>query len=103
MREAILISGMLFSAEAWSGITDKQLARMEVVDNALVARLTGGHSKCPTEFNHLETGTWQLRHHLTYLRLLYHHHILTRPKEETISKIYFKQKEEPTKGDWFQL
>ena len=54
-------------------------------------------------YNHLETGTWQLRHHLTYLRLLYHHHILTRPKEETISKIYFKQKEEPIKGNWFQL
>ena len=103
MRESLLISGMLFSAEAWSGITSKQLARMEVVDTSLLVKLTGGHSKCPTEFNHLETGTWMLTHHLTYLRLLYHHHILTRDKKETINKIYQKQKEDNTKGDWFQL
>ena len=73
------------------------------MDSALLVRLTGGHSKCPSEFNHMETGTWKLRHHLTYLRLLYHHHILTRKKEETISKIYYKQKQSSSKGDWFQL
>ena len=103
LREAILISGMLFSAEAWSGLTEKQLTRMEVVDSALLVRLADGHSKCPSEFNHMETGTWKLRHHLSYLRLLYHHHILTREKEETISKIYYKQKQSCSKGDWFQL
>ena len=69
---------------------------MEVVDTALLVRLTGGHSKCATEFNHMETGTWKLRHHLTY-------HILTRDKEETISKIYYKQEQDSKKGDWFQL
>ena len=103
LRQAILISSMLFSAEAWSGVTNKQLARLEVVDSALLRRLTGGHAKCPSEFLHLETKTWKLRHHLSYLRLIFHHHILTREKEETISKIYYKQKESALKGDWLQL
>ena len=103
LRQAILISSMLYSAEAWSGITEKQLARMEVVDSALLRRLTGGHVKCATEFLHLETGTWKLRHHVTYLRLIYHHHILTRDNDETIKKIYDKQKENYVKGDWFEL
>ena len=76
---------------------------MEVVDSALLVRLTGGHSKCPSEFNHMETGTWKLRHHLTYLRLLYHHQILTQDKKETISKIYYKQKQSSNNGDWFQI
>ena len=39
LRQAILVSSMLFSAEAWSGITKKQLARMEVFDSALLRRL----------------------------------------------------------------
>ena len=64
LRQAILIGRMLYSAEAWSGITDKELARMEVVDSSL----TGGHVKCGTKFLHLEIRTWKLRHHLTYLR-----------------------------------
>ena len=34
---------------------------------------------------------------------MYHYHILTRDKEETIRKIYTKQKEDPIKGDWFKL
>ena len=51
----------------------------------------------------METGTWKLRHHLTYQRLLYHHHILTREDGETIKKVYMKQKEESFKGDWFKL
>ena len=103
LREAVLVSGLLYSAEAWSGLTEKHLARLEVVDSALLVRLAGGHSRCASEFNHLETGTWKLRHHLSYLRLLYHHHILTRDKEETIRKIYTKQKEDPIKGDWYKL
>ena len=103
LRQALLVSSMLYSAEAWSGITEKQLARLEVVDSSLLRRLTGGHVKCATEFLHLETGTWKLRHHLTYLRLMYHHHILTRDNTETIKKIYIKQKNNFIKGDWFQL
>ena len=103
LREAILISSLLYSAEAWSGVTDRHMSRLEVVDSALLKRLTGSHSKCPSEFHHLETGTWKLRHHLTYLRLMYHHQILTREDSETVKKIYLKQKEEYVKGDWYQL
>ena len=94
---------MLFTAEAWSGVTEKQLARMEVVDTSLLRKLTGGHSKCPTEFYHLETSTWKLRHHLMYRRIMYHHHLVTRDKTETIYKIYQKQKNDSLKGDWIEL
>ena len=85
-RRAILISSMVNSAEAWSGITYKQLARLEVVDLSLLRQLTGGHVKCATEFLHFETGTWKLCHHLTYLRLMYHDRILTRDDNETFKK-----------------
>ena len=37
------------------------------------------------------------------MRIMYHHHILTRDKEETSFKIYSKQKEETVKGDWLEL
>ena len=34
---------------------------------------------------------------------MYHHNILTRDNNETIRKVYNKQKEEPLKGDWYTL
>ena len=95
LRESIRVNSLLFSAEAWSALSDKQLARLEVVDTSLLRQLTGGgHSKCPTEFHHLETGTWKLRHILAYRRLMFHHEILSRDEGETIRKIYFKQKQD---------
>jgi hypothetical protein len=104
LRESILINSLLFSAEAWSAVSEKQLARLEVVDTSLLRQLTGnGHSKCPTEFHHLETGTLKLRHILTYRRLMFHHEILSRDNDETIKKIYLKQKQHSVKGDWIRL
>ena len=44
LRDALSINSMLFTTEAWSGITEKQLTRMEVVDTSLLQKLTGGHS-----------------------------------------------------------
>ena len=73
------------------------------MDTALLHKLTGGHVKSATEFYHLETATWKLRHHISYLRIMYHQEILKREACETISKIYYKQKDDPLKGDWFNL
>jgi hypothetical protein len=89
LRESILVNSLLFSAEAWSAVSDKQLARLEVVDNALLRQLTGGHSKCPSEYSHLESSTLKLRHILSYRRLMFNHEILSRDANETIRKIYF--------------
>ena len=34
---------------------------------------------------------------------MFHYHILTRNANETIKKIYLKQKESQTKGDWYKI
>ena len=40
---------------------------------------------------------------MSYFRLMFHRHLLTRDKNETIHKIYNKQKEDTLKGDWVSL
>ena len=62
----------------------------------------GSHSKCPIEFYLLELGLFKLRHIIMKRRMVYHHHILTRNENETIRKIYNKQKESVCKGDWYE-
>jgi hypothetical protein len=47
-------NGMLFSTEAWSSISDKEMDRMEQVDVALLKTLIKGHSKCNKAFYYLE-------------------------------------------------
>lgn len=101
LRKAILVSSLLFTAEAWSGIKDDHLRRIEQVDSALLRSLMKCHSKTTIEFLHLESGTMKLRHILSLNRIMYHHHILQTDDDETIKKIYLKQKSDPTKNDWF--
>ena len=72
LRKAILVNSLLFTAEAWSGVREADLVRLEQVDLALFRSLVSGHSKYATEFAHLETGTLKLRHILTRNRLMYH-------------------------------
>ena len=103
LRQSILISSLLWSAEAWSCVTDKELKKLEQVDSHFLKLLLDGHSKCPTVFHHLETGTLKLRHILMINRLMYHHHIVNLNDEETVKKVYNKQKEEAVKGDWIKL
>ena len=35
--------------------------------------------------------------------MMYHHHILTLDESETVKKMYIKQKETNSKGDWYDL
>ena len=41
LRQSILVNSLLWSAESWSGLTDKQLSRLETVDTSLLTKLTG--------------------------------------------------------------
>ena len=101
LRKAILVSSLLFTAETWSGIKDDQLRRIEQVDSALLRSLMKCHSKTTIEFLHLESGTMKLRHILSLNRIIYHHHLLQTDDDETIKKMYLKQKLEPTKNYWY--
>ena len=103
LRNSILVNSLLFTSETWSNIKEEDIKRLEQVDQSLLNHLVSGHSKSPLEFVYLETGSLKLRCILTQNRLMFHHHLLGLDENETLKKIYVKQKKETTKGDWFQL
>ena len=102
LRKSILVNSMLFSMEVMSGIREKDLVRMEQVDSAMLRSLTKGHCKAPSIFAYLETGSLKLRHILMIKRLMFHKHLLHCDPNETLRKIYEKQKSDVTPGDWYQ-
>ena len=103
LRKAILTSSLLYSSEAWSAVSEAEIMRLEQVDSALLKGLVEGHSKTATIFHYLETGSLMLRHIIRINRVMYHHHILSLNTEETVRKIYEKQKTGHLKGDWIEL
>ena len=95
LRKAILTYSLLFSAEAWSNVEDKDNKRLEQVDTCLLKSLSRGHSKTPVVFHHLKTGVMILGNMLMVNQLTYHPHMLSMGEEETVKKIYSKQKNDP--------
>ena len=46
----MLINGILYNSEAWHGVTRKQIASLEAIDEALLRKLLKSHCKTPKEF-----------------------------------------------------
>ena len=63
----------------------------------------GAQAKTRIEFLYFEYGILKLRHILMIRRLMYHHSIITRSENETVYKVYNKQKESCIKGDWYEM
>ena len=100
LRDAMFVNGILFNSEAWHSIQLKHLEELEVIDRTLMRFIIGAHSKTPSEFLYLETGTIPLRYIITIRRILYFQNIITRTDQELIKRVYIAQKTDPVKGDW---
>ena len=62
LREAMFLNGVLYSSEAWHGLTTTHIAQLGLVDHQLMRTILSAHSKTPTEFLYLETGALPVKY-----------------------------------------
>ena len=103
LRQAMLLNGILYNSEAWHGITENELKRLEDVDEHLLRSLVRAHAKTPLEFLFLETGAIPIRHILACRRMIYLQTILRRDDSELTKRVYMSQKQSAIKGDFYNL
>ena len=101
MRNAMFLNGILTNCEVWYGLQKAEVEQLEEVDEFLLRKILGAHSKTAKEMLYLETGTTPLRFLIQSRRLSYLHHILTRDENELIRRIYDAQKRKPINDDWY--
>jgi hypothetical protein len=58
LRQAMLLNGVLFNSEAWHNVTDKEMRRLEEVDEYLLRSLVNGRANTPMEFLYLKVGPY---------------------------------------------
>ena len=103
LREAWFVNGCLYNSEVWSNLAAQDVQKLEAIDNKILRHILGAHSKVPTEFLHLETGTLSISSVIAVRRMCYLQTILKRHKSELIRRVYFAMKNKPVKGDWIEL
>ena len=103
LREAMLLNGLLFNSECWYNLKESEVDKLSAIDEQLLRKILKTPSKTCKESLFLETGCKPVKFLIMQRRLMYHHHILRRPKNELISKFYHAQKLKPSKGDFVNL
>ena len=84
MRESILLSKMLLSAESWHKLFLYQIEKLEEVDRMFFRQLFNCHSKTAIEFYYIESASIPIRIKVSAKRLMYWWHILHVDKSELI-------------------
>ena len=75
----MLMNGILYNTEAWHNIREKEIKRLEEVDEYL-----HGHAKTPIEYIYLETGSIPIRYIFGSRRMCFLQTILKRDERESI-------------------
>ena len=102
-RECKLLNGILTNTEIWYPITNTQIEVLEDIDLMFIRKLVKGHAKTAKEAFHMETGLLPIRFVCMKRRVMYLHHILSKPTSEMIRRVYEVQKQIYTKNDWYSL
>ena len=75
LREAMLLNGILYNSEAWHGVTNVHIVKLEQLDESLLQGILNAHRRTAKEFLYLETGAIPIRYILAQRRINYLRHI----------------------------
>ena len=103
LRQAWFINSLLVNVEAWHNVLKKDTDIFTNLDNYLMKKILGAHSKVPTELLFLETAAFPVRFILASRRANFFHNILKRESNELVKREYCAPKENPSKGDWVHI
>ena len=100
LRNSLLLSSLLTNSEAWYNVTNKHMEDLEKVDEELLRKIIGCHSKTPKELLYLETGNIPLRFIIMGRRLNYLWYLLNEEDDALVRMFLQAQMDSPIKGDW---
>ena len=102
LRNALLLSSLMFNSEAWYNVTDSDITELEKVDEKLLRKVLECPESTPREMLYLELGCLPLRFILMSRRIMFLQTILQEDKSSLLHRFFKAQLNHPTKGDWCQ-
>ena len=103
LRESMFVNGLITNCEVWHNLNESETKKFEELDRILIRKIFQVPSTCPVEALYLELGCIPLGITIRARRLNYLHHLVTRDKDEMLSKTFWTQWQYPVRGDWVLL
>ena len=96
----ILRGSILYAGECYYNLTEKQLRRIEQIEEKYMRNIFQTGRSCPNVQMYLEFGQWPARFELKKMRCLFLKQILKQNKNSQIYRFFELQLKNPVKGDW---
>ena len=100
LRDTILVSKLVFNSEVWYNVTEKQLTKMEKIDEMLFRKIFNLPSTAPRVGMFIECGKIPIRHVVKSRRIMYFWHLMHKEKDELLVKFLEAQELSPSSHDW---
>ena len=100
LRDSLLLSSILYNAEAWYNLTNAELNLIETVDLMFLRKLMKAPKTTPKEMFFLELGCVPIRQIITEKRISFLHYILNQDSKSYIYNFFQSQLVSRTKRDW---
>ena len=100
LMNCMLRSSILYAAETYYDLTEKQLRELERIEEGFLRKLLKTSKSCPIVILYLSVGIIPARFQIMKMRLMFLKDILNENEQSMIRKFYELQLQKPTKGDW---
>ena len=100
LRESLFLNSILTNAEAWYGLSNKQVDQLEMVDRILLRNCLDTPVSTPVEALYLELGIFRIGTIIKARRINFLHTLLSTSEKEMTYKVLLAQWNHPVKQDW---
>ena len=87
LRNSIIINSMLYNSEVWYAVTNKEIEKLEQVDEMILRSVLSLPRSTPRPFLYLELGCLPIRYILITRRLMFLHYILNEDEHSLLQQV----------------
>ena len=91
LYRSVFIHIVLYNSQAWSNLTTKNIADLQVVQLNYIKRMLHAPRSTSNAVTFMETGTIPIENEIHIKQLTFLHHILTLEKDDPVSRTYEQQ------------
>ena len=99
----MLLGGLLSNAEAWTHLTEVNLAKLQLPDTFLHKTLLSSSGNPSKVYMWLELGVIPVKYVIMEKRLNFLHYILSENISSILRQVYYTMKSDSRKGDFYYL
>lgn len=101
LHNAIFISSVIFNSEAWSNVTEKNIATLTTIQLRYLKKMMDVRQATTNAFMYLELGILPIKYEIHKRQLSFLHHIVNLSENDPVKMVWRHQTELPDHNNWW--